>query len=59
VVQYVFATRVLLAHPRHAGKYAFAAIDVFDGGFTEEEENVLADVIGAHEIRFCKQNRRV
>lgn len=53
VVENVLAAGVLFAHPGHAGKYAFAAVDVLDGGLAEEEEHVLADVVGAHEVRFC------
>lgn len=52
VVEDVLAARVLFAHSGHAGEYAFAAVDVLDGGFTEEEEHVLADVVGAHKVRF-------
>lgn len=52
VVEYIFATSVFLAHPGHAGKYALATVDILDGGLAEEEEHVLADVIGAHEVWF-------
>jgi len=54
VAKYALATRVLLAHPGHAGKYALAAVDVLDGRLAEEEEYVLADVVGAHKVRFCE-----
>lgn len=57
VVEYVFAARVLLAHPGDAGEYALAAVDVLDGGLTEEEEHVLADVVGAHKVRFCERGK--
>lgn len=55
VVEYVFAASVLFAHSRHAGEYALTAVDILDGGFAEEEEYVLADVVGADKVRFCKQ----
>jgi len=58
VVEYVFAARVLLAHPSHAGKYALAAVDILDGGLAEEEEHVLADVVGAHKVWFCEIKKR-
>lgn len=52
VVKYIFSTCVLLTHPSYTRKYALTAIDVLDGGFTEEKENVLADVIGPYEVGF-------
>lgn len=52
VVENVLASRVLFAHSGHSRKYAFAAVDVLDGGLAEEEEHVLADVVGAHKVRF-------
>lgn len=54
MAEYALATRVLLANPGHAGKYALAAVNVLDGGLAEEEEYVLADVVGAHKVRFCE-----
>lgn len=57
VVKYIFSTCVLLTHPGYTRKYAFAAINILDGGFTEEEENVLADVIGAHEVGFYEKKK--
>lgn len=53
MVEYVFATCVLLAYSGDAGKYALAAVDVLDGGLAEEEEHVLANIVGAHKVRFC------
>lgn len=54
VAEYALAACVLLANSGHAGKYALAAVDVLDGGLAEEEKHVLADVVGAHKVRFCE-----
>jgi len=59
VVKYIFSTCVLLTHPSYTRKYALAAIDVLNGGFTEEEENVLPDVIGAHEVGFYEIKKKL
>jgi len=54
VTKYAFAACVFLAHSGYSRKYAFSTVDVLDGGFTEEKEDVLADVVGAHKIGFYK-----
>lgn len=59
VAKYALATRVLLAHPGHAGKYALAAVDVLDGCLAEEEEYVLTDVVGAHKVWFCEIEKKM
>lgn len=58
VTKYALATRVLLAHSGHAGKYALAAVDVLDGCLAKEEEYVLADVVGAHKVWFCEIEKK-
>jgi len=59
VAKYALATRVLLAHPGHAGKYALAAVDVFDGCLAEEEEYVLTDVVRADKVWFCEIKKQL
>lgn len=56
--QGVFAAHVCFAHPGHPGENALAAVDVLDGGFAEEEEHVLADVVRAHKVRFWKKKKK-
>jgi len=36
-----------------------AAVDEFDGGFTEEEVDEIADLVGRDEVRFCTTSRYV
>lgn len=50
--QDIFTAGIVLANACNARVDAFAAIDVLDGGFAEEEEHVLADIVRSHEIRF-------
>jgi len=59
VAKNALATRVLLAHPGHARKYALATVDVLDGCLAEEEEYVLADVVGAHKVWFCEVEKKI
>lgn len=47
------ASSVFFANACHATVHAFATVDVLDGRFPEEEQHKVADIEGAHKIRFC------
>lgn len=51
--QDVFAAVVLLADACHPRVDVLAAVDVLDGRFTEEEIDVIANVVRADKVRFC------
>lgn len=48
--QNVLAAIVFLADACHAGVHVLAAVDVLDGRFTEEEINVVSNVVRSHKV---------
>lgn len=50
----ILAAVIFLADAGHARIHVLAAVDVLDGRFTEEEVDVVADIVRSHEIRFLK-----
>lgn len=52
LIEDMFAASVLFADARYPRVNTFAAIYVLDSSFTEEEENILTNVVGSDEIGF-------
>jgi len=50
--QDVLATIVLLANSSHTRVHVLAAVDVFDGRFSEEEVDVIANIIRSDKVGF-------
>lgn len=59
LIQDIFTACILLANTSDSRIHAFATIDIFDGGLSKEEENVLANIVRSHEIRFCQNKRKI
>lgn len=50
--QNVLATIILLADAGHARVNVLAAVDVLNSRFSEEEVDIIPDVVRTHEIRL-------
>ncbi len=59
LIENIFSSSISLAHTGHSAVDRFTAVHVLDGHLTEEEVNVLADIVATDEIGLVQHVRVV